>query len=79
MPGGLIGYCFNRLAQIHNKEMIAKLILGNKKFVNTEKLQGLSCYECHEPIKDQRSFKCHKWTYATPQLLGVLEQMRTQS
>ena len=70
------------LSKAHNKEMVAKVILGDRKFVNTEApraIADLYCHQCHEPITDLRSFKCHNWAYASEQMLEVLEQMRSQS
>jgi len=66
------------LQRHHNKEMIAKVILGSQKFVNTEApraIADLVCYKCKTPILDLRSFKCHNWAYAEPALLAVIEQM----
>jgi hypothetical protein len=67
------------LAQVHSKELIARVILGDKKFVNTEApraIADLYCYKCKAPIRDLRSFKCHNWAYAKPALLKVLERMQ---
>ncbi len=67
------------LAQVHSKDLIARVILGDKKFVNTEApraIADLYCYKCQAPIRDLRSFKCHNWAYAKPALLKVLERMR---
>ena len=68
------------LSQTHKKEMIARVILGDKKFVNIETpkaIADLYCYTCHTPIIDLRSFKCHNWAYASPEMLRVLEEMRS--
>ena len=70
------------LAQVHAKELLVRVILGDKKFVNTEApraIADLSCFNCRAPIRDLRSFKCHNWAYAKPQLLDVLEQMRSKA
>jgi hypothetical protein len=67
------------LAQVHSKELIARVILGDKKYVNTEApraIADLYCFKCKEPIRDLRSFKCHNWAYAKPALLKVLERVR---
>ncbi len=67
------------LAQVHSKELIARVILGDKKYVNTEApraIADLYCYKCKAPIRDLRSFKCHNWAYAKPALLKVLERLR---
>jgi len=69
------------LAKAHNKELLAKVILGEKKYVNTEApraIADLFCYKCKTPIRDLRSFKCHNWAYAKPALLKVLERVRTR-
>jgi hypothetical protein len=69
------------LAKQHNAEMIAKVILGSLKFVNVEApraIADLVCYKCRTPIRDLRSFKCHNWAYARPELLAVLEHMHAE-
>jgi len=69
-------------AQVHAKELLVGVILGDKKFVNTEApraIASLFCYKCKTPIRDLRSFKCHNWAYAKPQLLDVLEQMKSKA
>lgn len=66
------------LNQVHKKEMIATVILGDKKYVNIEApraIADLNCYNCKTPITDLRSFKCHNWAYAKAELLKVLEDM----
>ena len=66
------------LGQVHRREMIARVILGEQKFVNTEApraIAGLKCFKCKTAIDNIRSFKCHNWAYAMPALLKVLEQM----
>jgi hypothetical protein len=66
------------LEQVHSREMIARVILGGQKFVNTEApraIAGLHCINCKTPFVNLRSFKCHNWAYAMPALLNVLEQM----
>lgn len=70
------------LSQVHRKELLIKVILGEKKYVNVEApraIADLVCYQCKEPIVDLRSFKCHNWAYARPALLDVLERVSTQS
>lgn len=67
------------LTQVHQKEMLAKVILGNKKYVNVEApraIADLVCYQCQTPITDLKSFKCHNWAYAIGDLQKVLEQIR---
>lgn len=66
------------LSQAHKKELLVKVILGDKKFVNVEApraIADLFCFKCRVPIRDLRSFKCHNWAYAKPALLKVLEQV----
>lgn len=66
------------LDQVHRRELIARVILGEQKFVNTEApraIAGLKCFQCGTPFENLRSFKCHNWAYAMPALLKVLQQM----
>jgi len=68
------------LDQTHSREMIARVILGQQKFVNTEApraIEGLKCFNCKTSIKVLRSFKCHNWAYAKPAFYKVLKQMET--
>jgi hypothetical protein len=71
------------LDHVHGREMIARVILGEQKFVNTEApraIADLRCFECSTRIETLRSFKCHNWAYAKPALLDVLQEMaRAQS
>lgn len=70
------------LDQVHSREMIARVILGQQKFVNTEApraIEGLKCFNCKAPIKALRSFKCHNWAYARPALLRVLKKMEVSA
>ena len=63
---------------IHGKEMIARVILGDKKFVNTENpraIENVHCFNCKTKIEKLRSFKCHNWAYAKPALIKVLQEM----
>lgn len=67
------------LAKAHSKELIAKVILGDRKYVNVEApraIADLYCFKCKSPIHDLRSFKCHNWAYAKPAMLKVLERMK---
>ncbi len=67
------------LSQVHSKELLIKVILGNKKFINTEAPRAIAnvfCYQCKAPIRSLRSFKCHNWEYARPALLRVLERAK---
>lgn len=66
------------LGGIHGKEMIARVILGDKKFVNTENpraIENVHCHKCKTKIKNIRSFKCHNWAYAKTDLLKVIMEM----
>ena len=66
------------LASVHDRKIIAKVILGDRKFVNIEApraIADLSCFQCGRAIIDLRSFKSHNWAYASPALLEVLERM----
>jgi hypothetical protein len=57
---------------------IARVILGEQKFVNTEApraIAGLKCFQCGTEFEALRSFKCHNWAYAMPALLKVLQTM----
>jgi len=69
------------LSQVHRKEMIVKVILGDRKYVNVEApraIEHLVCFNCKSPITDLRSFKCHNWAYAMPEMLRVLEQVNAK-
>jgi len=64
---------------IHSASMIAEVILGEQKFVNTEvphAIQGLKCHSCGTAFANLRSFKCHNWAYAKPALIEVIQEMR---
>jgi len=66
------------LSRTHNRELLVKVILGDKKYVNVETpraIANLVCYQCKSPIRDLRSFKCHNWAYARGELLEVLERV----
>jgi hypothetical protein len=68
------------LDKVHDREMIARVILGEQKFVNTETpraIASLQCFQCKATIDNLRSFKCHNWAYANQALLKVLQQMET--
>lgn len=66
------------LRGVHDPKMIAQVILGDQKYVNTEApraIEKLHCFKCGTAFLNLRSFKCHNWAYAKPQLLRVLEKM----
>lgn len=69
------------LGRVHKAAMIAQVILGDQKYVNTEApraIAGLKCYQCKSPLDNLRSFKCHNWAYAMPALLRVVEEMKAK-
>jgi len=69
------------LGHVHSREMIAQVILGDQKYVNTEApraIAGLRCFQCDNPIDNLRSFKCHNWAYAKEAMLKVVQQMKAQ-
>jgi hypothetical protein len=64
------------LAKVHGKDLLVKVILGERKFVNTEvpdAIADLACVKCKSPIADLRSFKCHNWAYARGALADMVE------
>ena len=66
------------LGPVHAREMIARVILGTQKYVNTEApraIAGLKGHQCGVKIDILRSFKCHNWAYAKPALLRVIKEM----
>ncbi len=66
------------LGGVHGQAMIAQVILGEQKYVNTEApkaIEGLKCYNCGAAFDKLRSFKCHNWAYAKVALLKVLQKM----
>jgi hypothetical protein len=63
---------------VHSAKMIAEVILGSQKFVNTEvphAIEGLKCHNCGTPFNNLRSFKCHNWVYAAGDLAKVIKAM----
>jgi hypothetical protein len=67
------------VSTVHSREMIARVILGDQKFVNTEApraIAELRCASCGTEFNGLRSFKCHNWAYAKSALLEVLERMK---
>lgn len=65
-------------ASVHSMQMMAEVILGDKKFVNTEvphAIEGVHCYKCKTAFKDLRSFKCHNWAYAIGDIAKIVRQM----
>ncbi|MEU7956087.1 hypothetical protein [Micromonospora humida] len=67
------------LKGVHDPLMIATVILGDRRYVNTEipdAIVGVHCLDCHTPVTGLRSFKCHNWAYAFEELAVVRERMR---
>ena len=67
------------LGNVHSAKMIAEVILGEQKYVNTEApraIAGLKCHQCGTAIDNLRSFKCHNWAYAKPAILEMIEKMK---
>ncbi|MEV4725436.1 hypothetical protein [Micromonospora humida] len=67
------------LKGVHDPLMIATVILGDRRYVNTEipdAIAGVYCLDCHTPVTGLRSFKCHNWAYAFEELAVVRERMR---
>ena len=67
------------LAKTHQKALLVEVILGERKYINTEvpnAIADLVCHNCKNPILDLRSFKCHNWAYAHGAILEVIRQMR---
>ena len=70
------------LSGVHSRQMIARVILGETRFVNVEApraIAGLRCYKCKAPINDLRSFKCHNWAYAVGDLKAVIASIGAAS
>ncbi|MBY8872041.1 hypothetical protein K7640_09325 [Micromonospora sp. PLK6-60] len=66
------------LSAVHDRDMIATVILGDRKYVNTEvpdAIAGVYCVDCRTRIEGLRSFKCHNWAYAFEALEEVRERM----
>lgn len=66
------------LAKVHSAAMVAGVILGEQKYVNTEAPKAIAdvrCVNCGTSFEGLRSFKCHNWAYAKPALLEVIQQM----
>jgi hypothetical protein len=67
------------LARAHEPEMIARVILGNQKYINTEAPRAIAdvrCFGCGTPFTGLRSFKCHNWAYAATEMLEVIQRMK---
>jgi hypothetical protein len=69
------------LGEVHRKQLIVRVILGQQKFVNVEapaEIAGLVCHQCGAPITGVRSFKCHNWAYAIDDLARIVEAVSAQ-
>ncbi len=65
------------LSDVHRKELLVRVILGEQKYVNVEApeaIPGLRCMKCGAEISTVRSFKCHNWAYAIDELTRLVEQ-----
>jgi hypothetical protein len=66
------------LGSVHSAKLIATVILGEQKYVNTEAPRAIAnvrCVSCGTAFDGLRSFKCHNWAYAAPALLDMVQQM----
>ncbi len=66
------------LAKVHGKERLVEVILGERKYVNTEApeaIADLACRKCKTPVTDLRSFKCHNWAYAIGDIAKMVERV----
>ena len=66
----------------HSRAMVASVILGDQKYVNTEApkaIAGLRCAGCGTAFDGLRSFKCHNWAYARPALLKMVESIEART
>ncbi|GAA3603155.1 hypothetical protein [Microlunatus ginsengisoli] len=63
---------------VHSAQMIARVILGDRKYVNVEvphAIKGVRCADCGAAIAGMRSFKCHNWAYAFGDLEREVERV----
>jgi len=63
---------------VHDSKMVAQVILGDQKYINTEApraIEGLQCHQCGVAFEGLRSFKCHNWAYAKEALLKVIQAL----
>ena len=68
------------LSRTHQRKLLVEVILGDRKYVNTEvprAIADLVCYNCKTPISDLRSFKCHNWAYAFEDILQILGEVES--
>jgi hypothetical protein len=67
------------LSEVHRRELLVRVILGEQKYVNVEApnaIAGLVCFKCGAEIDGVRSFKCHNWAYARDDLAKVVAEGR---
>jgi hypothetical protein len=70
------------LDQVHDRTTIARVILGEQRFVNTEApnaIRGVRCVRCQTPFEEIRSFKCHNWAYAKEAMLRVIAEVERRA
>jgi hypothetical protein len=68
------------LSRTHQRKLLVEVILGDRKYVNTEvprAIADLVCYNCGTSITDLRSFKCHNWAYAFEGILQILGEVES--
>ena len=66
------------LSGVHSADMVARVILGEQKWVNVEApeaIENVRCHGCGTPKRDIRAFKCHNWAYAIGDLEEVVRQV----
>jgi hypothetical protein len=66
------------LDEVHRKELIVKVVLGRRKYVNVETpraIAGLRCHGCGTALENLRSFKCHNWAYAREALAEMVQKV----
>ena len=67
------------LEGVHDPATIAQVILGERRFVNTEApeaIRGVRCANCGAPFGGLRSFKCHNWAYAKGTMQRIVEKIQ---
>ena len=66
------------VTEVHRKELIVRVVLGEQKFVNIEApeaIPGVRCRACGAAVESLRSFKCHNWAYAIGELAEIVERL----
>lgn len=67
------------LGRVYERAMIVRVIVGKKKYVNTEvpaAITNLKCHGCGTLITELRRFKCHNWAYAIGNIQKLIERMQ---